>query len=90
MVYGTEAVKPIEMGFPTLRIKTVEEGRNDQQLEKNVDLIEETRDEAAIRLQAYQQEAAKFYNKKVIKEIPKRRFRFEESDRRKETREMGN
>lgn len=55
----------------------MEEGRNGQQLERNLDLIEETRDEAAIKLQAYQQEAAKFYNKK----FGERKFRIPRSEK---------
>lgn len=50
MVYRTEAIIPTEMRLPTLRTKMVEEDRNEQQLGRNLDLIEETRDEAAIKL----------------------------------------
>ena len=43
MMYGAKAVIPLEAGFPTLRASTFTSNRNDELLEKSLDLIEERR-----------------------------------------------
>ena len=41
MIYGAEAVIPLEAGFPTLRTSSFILGNNDGLLEKSLDLLEE-------------------------------------------------
>ncbi|GJS18832.1 reverse transcriptase domain-containing protein [Tanacetum coccineum] len=49
LTYGTEAVIPAEIGMPTLRTAEVDQTKNDEALEINLDLIEEKREQAAIQ-----------------------------------------
>ncbi|XXG48168.1 hypothetical protein AAC387_Pa02g2685 [Persea americana] len=62
-----EAVIPLEVGFPTLRSKLCDQGLNDVNLARELDLAEERRETVAIRLAAYQQQLARNYNRKVLK-----------------------
>ena len=55
MTYGAELVIPVETGLPTFRTDVFEMGENDQLLCKHLDLIEEGRDVASVRLVNYQQ-----------------------------------
>ncbi|PON74511.1 Ribonuclease H-like domain containing protein, partial [Parasponia andersonii] len=66
MVFGSEAVIPVEVGLPTLRSQVVEDPPlNECQLSHNTDLLEETRNMALIHLAAYHQRARSYYAKKV-------------------------
>ena len=66
MVYGTEPVIPIEIGLPTLRSDIADMPTvNQSQLLLNLDLTEETRQIAQIKLALYQQHARNFYAQKV-------------------------
>ncbi|GJS00710.1 reverse transcriptase domain-containing protein [Tanacetum coccineum] len=49
LTYGTQAVILAEIGMPTLRTATVDMVENDEALEINLDLLEERREQAAIR-----------------------------------------
>nr|GEX35503.1 reverse transcriptase domain-containing protein [Tanacetum cinerariifolium] len=49
LTYGTEVVIPAEIGMPTLRTEEVDLVGNNEALEINLDLLEERREEAAIR-----------------------------------------
>ncbi|GJY31738.1 reverse transcriptase domain-containing protein [Tanacetum coccineum] len=49
LTYGTEAVIPAEVGMPTLRTTEVNLEENKEALEINLDLLEERREQAAIR-----------------------------------------
>ncbi|GJV12402.1 reverse transcriptase domain-containing protein [Tanacetum coccineum] len=49
LTYGMEAVIPAEIGMPTLRIVEVDMVHNDEALEVNLELLEERREQAAIR-----------------------------------------
>nr|GEZ37899.1 hypothetical protein [Tanacetum cinerariifolium] len=49
LTYGMEAVIPAEIGMPTLRTAKVDLVGNNEALEINLDLLEEKREEAAIR-----------------------------------------
>jgi len=53
--YGSEAVIPTEIGFPTLRSDQPLSDNNEQFLAHNPDLTKELREVAAIRLAQYQQ-----------------------------------
>ncbi|XP_059635894.1 uncharacterized protein LOC132278086 [Cornus florida] len=65
LAYGTEAVIPTEMVAPTIRSLTWEQRSNNQLLERNLNLLEEKREAADIRLAAYQQRITNNYNKRA-------------------------
>ena len=54
MTYGVEAIIPLEIGFPTSRASSFNPRDNDEQLTKNLDLIEEKRENAMVQLAYYQ------------------------------------
>ena len=55
MTYGTEAVIPLETGFPMTRTNSFNPKDNDKQLKRNLNLIEEKRKNAMVQLAHYQQ-----------------------------------
>ncbi|GJZ66233.1 reverse transcriptase domain-containing protein [Tanacetum coccineum] len=65
LTYGTEAVIPAEIGMPTFRIAEADVAENDKALEINLDLIEEKREQAAIREAKSKRQMEKYYNTKV-------------------------
>uniref|UniRef100_A0A2N9HLQ7 Integrase catalytic domain-containing protein n=1 Tax=Fagus sylvatica TaxID=28930 RepID=A0A2N9HLQ7_FAGSY len=65
LAYGLEAVIPLEIGLPTLRTSEWEPTRNDLAQSQALDLLEERREQAMIRLASYQQQLKKGYNKNV-------------------------
>ena len=65
LAHGMEAVIPLEVGLPTLRSELCDQGLNDLNVARELDLAEERREAAAIRLAAYQQQLARGYNQKV-------------------------
>jgi hypothetical protein len=54
LAYGTEAVIPLEVNFPTMRTTQVVAGGNDAALENSLDFTDERRETALIRLGDYQ------------------------------------
>ncbi|XP_022030811.1 uncharacterized protein K02A2.6-like [Helianthus annuus] len=60
LMYGTEAVIPVEIGLPNQRCKNWEE--NEQELRSNLDLLEERRNIAAIKEARYKKKIEKYYN----------------------------
>ena len=50
MTYGAEAVIPLETSFPTLRTSSFSPSDNDEHLRKNLDLIEEKKENAMVQL----------------------------------------
>ena len=48
MTYETEAVIPLETGFPTLRTSLFNPSDNDEHLKRNLNLIEEKRENAMV------------------------------------------
>ncbi|GJW69010.1 reverse transcriptase domain-containing protein [Tanacetum coccineum] len=65
LTYGTEAVIPAEIGMPTIRTAEVDPVQNNEALEINLDLLEERREEAAIRESKSKAKMEKYYNAKV-------------------------
>ena len=55
MTYKAEAVIPIELGFPTLRTDQFSIEENNHLLSTNLDLVEERRKVAAVKMAYYQQ-----------------------------------
>ena len=54
LAFGTEAIIPLELNFPTLRSAQLEAGGNDATLEAELDFIDERREVALIHLANYQ------------------------------------
>ncbi|GJU36197.1 reverse transcriptase domain-containing protein [Tanacetum coccineum] len=65
LTYRTEAVIPAEIGMPTIKIAEVDLVQNNEALEINLDLLEERREEAAIREAKSKAKMEKYYNAKV-------------------------
>ncbi|GJY40215.1 reverse transcriptase domain-containing protein [Tanacetum coccineum] len=65
LTYGTEAVIPAEIGMHMLRTVEVDMVHNDEALEINLDLLEERREQAAIRKAKSKEKMEKHYNSKV-------------------------
>lgn len=65
MTCGVEAVIPVETRLPTARTNVFEVREDDQLLYMCLDLIEESRDVALIRLANYQQRVSRKYNRGI-------------------------
>ncbi|GJZ44062.1 hypothetical protein Tco_0591317 [Tanacetum coccineum] len=65
LTYRTETVIPAEIGMPTIRTAEVDLVQNNEALEINLDLLEERREEAAIREAKSKAKMEKYYNAKV-------------------------
>ena len=65
LTYGIEAVIPLEVGLPTIRSEIFEPADNDEAIAQALDMAEERREAALIRLAAYQQQLTKSFNKNV-------------------------
>ncbi|GJT94130.1 hypothetical protein Tco_1082975 [Tanacetum coccineum] len=65
LTYGTEAVILVEIGMPTLRTAEVDMIKNNEDLEINLDLLEEKREQAAIQEARSKAKMEKYYNAKV-------------------------
>ncbi|GKC79306.1 hypothetical protein Tco_1130080 [Tanacetum coccineum] len=64
LTYETKAVIPAEIGMPTIRTRRVDLVQNNEALEINLDLLEERREEAAIREAKSKAKMEKYYNAK--------------------------
>ncbi|GJU81706.1 reverse transcriptase domain-containing protein [Tanacetum coccineum] len=62
LTYGTEVVISAEIGMPTLRTAKVNMAQNDEALEISLDLLEERREQAAIREARSKAKMEKYYN----------------------------
>ncbi|GAV58320.1 hypothetical protein CFOL_v3_01854 [Cephalotus follicularis] len=56
---------PMEIGVHSLRVVHFNEANNEEGLRNLLDLVEEFRDKAVIRVAAYQQRVSHCYNKRV-------------------------
>ena len=65
MTYRAEAVIPLENGFPTMRSSAFTSDGNNELLKKNLDLIEEQRENAMVQLAYYQHKLKQGYNMSV-------------------------
>ncbi|RZS17009.1 hypothetical protein BHM03_00049098 [Ensete ventricosum] len=65
LAFGTEAVLPPDVVFPTLRVQTQRQEESGQQLRENLDLLEEKRADTHLRALAYRRAVAKIYNRRV-------------------------
>ena len=74
LAYGTEAMIPVEAQIPTHRRENYDPKTNEELLNASLDLVDERRDEAQLRVADYQQRIARQCNQKV------RNLRFEVGD----------
>ncbi|XP_076936905.1 uncharacterized protein LOC143604256 [Bidens hawaiensis] len=65
LVFGAEAVIPTEMVYPTARTSIRDPETNDEHLVQDLDTVEELRDQARLRIAAYQQKMVGAYNKNI-------------------------
>ena len=65
MVYGAEAMIPAEYEATSQRRAAFNPTKNNELLAANLDLLEETRDRAQLKVATYQLRVARYYNKKV-------------------------
>ncbi|KAK3009095.1 hypothetical protein RJ639_015070 [Escallonia herrerae] len=65
LCYGTEAMLPVEIGVPTIRVLHFHEVNNEAGLRANLDLLDETRTQAYERSVVIKQRVARYYNQRV-------------------------
>ena len=65
MMYGAEAIIPLENGFPTMRTSTFTSDGNDELLKNSLDLVEERRESAMVQLAYYQHKFKQGYDMNV-------------------------
>ncbi|GAV81798.1 rve domain-containing protein [Cephalotus follicularis] len=65
LCFGAEAMILVEIGVQSPRIVHFSEENNEEGLRNLLDLVEELRDKAAIKVAAYQQRVSRYYNKRV-------------------------
>ncbi|XP_075076639.1 uncharacterized protein LOC142163268 [Nicotiana tabacum] len=65
LVYGTDAVIPVEVREPSLRYLDENGPSNDETRLQDLDKVEERRDMAHIRMVAQKQQVERYYNKKA-------------------------
>ena len=65
LTYGTETIILVEVELTSLRREFFDEQSNDDQLKKNLDFLDEVRDQATQRMAKYQQKIVEYYNRRV-------------------------
>jgi transposase InsO family protein len=65
LAYGVEVVIPLEVGMPTTRTTDFVVETNEDNLWKDLDLLEERRDLAVVRLASYQQQMRREHDKNI-------------------------
>ena len=65
LTYGTEAVIPLEIGFPTLRTSSFTPSNNNGLLGKSLDLVEKRRENVMVQLAYYQYKLKQGYDANV-------------------------
>ncbi|GKV01291.1 hypothetical protein SLEP1_g13856 [Rubroshorea leprosula] len=65
LAFDTEAVIPVEIGVPSLRVSHFEPIQNERLLRENLDFLDEVREQSRLRTLAYKQRIANLYNKRV-------------------------
>ena len=56
---------PVKVGLVSYQVKTYENQRNQQELNSNLDLIDEVREEVMKRMAKHKEAMARYYNRKV-------------------------
>ncbi|GAA0145625.1 hypothetical protein LIER_05778 [Lithospermum erythrorhizon] len=65
IVYGTEAMLPVEVGLPSYRQKGFDEGENNQGMKRELNFTDELRDQALFKRFQYKHLMARSYNRRV-------------------------
>ncbi|XP_077215729.1 uncharacterized protein LOC143850356 [Tasmannia lanceolata] len=65
LAFGVDAVISVEIGAHSPRLETYNEQANPRNLRSSLDLVEETLEKARVRMAAYQQRVARYYNSKM-------------------------
>ena len=65
MTYGAKVVIPLKTGFQTLKTSSFSPNSNDNLLERDLDLIEEKKENAMVQLTYYQHKLKQCYDAKV-------------------------
>ncbi|XP_070053770.1 uncharacterized protein [Nicotiana tomentosiformis] len=65
LVYGSEALIPVEIGEPSTRFTQATEESNDEELRMNLDLLEQRREAALIRMASQKKIIERYYNRKA-------------------------
>ncbi|XP_071704450.1 uncharacterized protein [Rutidosis leptorrhynchoides] len=92
LVYGTEAIIPVEILVPTQRVQSFDESSNGEGLRANLDILEECREIAAIREAMNKQKISKYYDKRVISlsfKVGEHVWRNNEASRAENTGKLG-
>ncbi|XP_057950823.1 uncharacterized protein LOC131145624 [Malania oleifera] len=65
LAFGTKAVIPAKVGIPSWRRQYFSEQTNNEEIRSKIELLEKRQDQASLKVAAYQQKVAKYYNKCV-------------------------
>ncbi|KAK3005272.1 hypothetical protein RJ639_016459 [Escallonia herrerae] len=65
LCFGTEALLPVDVGLPTVRVLQFSEAENEENLRGNLDLLDDVRAQALDRVISTKQRVARFYNRRV-------------------------
>ena len=65
LTFGTKAIIPIKVGLMSFRVKAYEDQKNQQELNNNLDLVDEVREEAIKRMAKHKEAMARYYNRTV-------------------------
>ncbi|XP_050207651.1 uncharacterized protein LOC126657071 [Mercurialis annua] len=65
LTYGCEAMVPVEIGMPTIRVQYFDEQQNEESTRLCLDLPEERREQALLHIETYKQRMATYHNKRV-------------------------
>ncbi|GAA0153346.1 hypothetical protein LIER_11607 [Lithospermum erythrorhizon] len=65
LVYGAEAMLPLEVCLPNNRQIDYKEDQNNMRMRELLDFGDERRDKAIVKMQKYKQTMARFYNRRV-------------------------
>ncbi|XP_075112345.1 uncharacterized protein LOC142182199 [Nicotiana tabacum] len=65
LVYGAEALIPVEIGELSTRYNQATKESNEEEIQINIDLLEERKETALIRMVAQKQIIKRYYNRKA-------------------------
>nr|XP_033509584.1 uncharacterized protein LOC117274422 [Nicotiana tomentosiformis] len=65
LVYGAEALIPVDIGEPSTMYTQATEESNEEEMRMNLDLLEERREATLIRMAAQKQMIERYYNRKA-------------------------
>ncbi|XP_070029340.1 uncharacterized protein [Nicotiana sylvestris] len=65
LVYGAEALIPVEIGEPNTRYTQASEESNEEEMHINLDLLEGKREDALIRMATQKQVIERYYNRRA-------------------------